>query len=58
VIDPCRCERPSGGETDAALAAVTINEAVEIARRFGSSDSPRFVNGILDRLAKSRQAGA
>jgi len=40
------------------LAAVTINEAVEIARRFGSSDSPRFVNGILDRLAKSRQAGA
>ena len=35
--------------------AVTINEAVEIVRRFGSSDSPRFVNGILDRLAKSRQ---
>lgn len=27
-----------------------INEAVELARRFGSADSPAFVNGILDRL--------
>lgn len=36
--------------------AVVINEAVEIARRFGSKDSPRFVNGILDRLAKPPQA--
>lgn len=31
---------------------VAINEAVEISRRFGSADSPRFVNGILDRIAK------
>lgn len=31
---------------------VAINEAVEIARRFGTTDSPRFVNGVLDRLAK------
>lgn len=32
--------------------AVAINEAVEIAKRFGTSDSARFVNGILDRLAR------
>lgn len=27
---------------------VAINEAVEIAKRFGSDDSPSFINGILD----------
>lgn len=32
--------------------AVTIDEAVEIAGRFGSSDSPAFVNGVLDRVAR------
>ncbi len=30
--------------------AVSINEAIEIARRFGGSDSARFVNGLLDKL--------
>lgn len=34
--------------------AVAINEAVELARRFGSVDSPSFVNGILDKIAKAR----
>jgi N utilization substance protein B len=29
---------------------VCINEAIEIAKRFGSEDSGRFVNGILDRM--------
>lgn len=29
-------------------ASVTINEAVEIAKSFGSNDSYRFVNGVLD----------
>ncbi len=27
---------------------VVINEAVDLARRFGSAQSPQFVNGILD----------
>ena len=27
---------------------VAINEAVEIAKRFGSNDSPSFINGVLD----------
>jgi N utilization substance protein B len=30
---------------------VAINEAIEIAKRLGSADSPRFINGVLDRLA-------
>jgi transcription antitermination protein NusB len=33
-------------------ASVTIDEAVEIARRFGSEDSPAFVNGVLDHIAQ------
>jgi N utilization substance protein B len=31
---------------------VAINEAIELAKRFGTTDSQRFVNGVLDRVAK------
>ena len=37
-------------------AHVSINEAVELAKKFGTSESRGFVNGILDRLA--RETGA
>ncbi len=30
---------------------VVINEAVELAKRFGTAESPAFVNGVLDRVA-------
>ena len=30
---------------------VTINEAIEIARRFCSDEAPTFINGILDHIA-------
>jgi N utilization substance protein B len=30
---------------------VIINEAIEIAKKYGSEDSPAFVNGVLDRIA-------
>jgi N utilization substance protein B len=29
--------------------SVTINEAIELAKQFSASDSPGFINGILDR---------
>ena len=29
---------------------VTINEAVEVAKRYGTEESPSFINGILDRI--------
>ena len=32
---------------------VAINEAVELAKRYGELDSSKFVNGILDRIAKT-----
>lgn len=35
---------------------VAINEAVELAKRFGTSDSGRFVNGVLDRIARGTQS--
>ena len=30
---------------------VVINEAVELAKRFGAAESSAFVNGVLDRIA-------
>lgn len=30
---------------------VTLNEAIEVAKKFGGAESAKFVNGILDRLA-------
>jgi len=31
---------------------VAVNEAIVLAKRYGDTDSPRFVNGVLDRLLK------
>jgi N utilization substance protein B len=33
-------------------ARVVLDEAIEIAKRFGSDESGRFVNGVLDRVAR------
>lgn len=32
--------------------AVILDEAVELAKRFGSDESSKFVNGVLDRIAE------
>ncbi len=32
---------------------VTINEAIELAKRFGAEDSAAFVNGLLDKFNKA-----
>lgn len=37
--------------------SVSINEAIEIAKRFGSDDSPNFINGVLDKLARLAHDG-
>jgi N utilization substance protein B len=36
--------------SDDVPAKVAINEAIEIAKRFGAAETPAFVNGILDRV--------
>ena len=38
-------------QTDDVPRAVILDEAVELAKRFGSEDSGSFVNGVLDRIA-------
>lgn len=40
------------GETPAEIA---IDEAVEIAQRFGGDASPGFVNGVLDAIARGER---
>lgn len=38
---------------DDVPAGVAINEAIELAKRFGADDSPAFINGILDAVRKT-----
>ncbi len=33
-------------------ASVTLNEAIEVAKKFGTEESGSFVNGVLDHIAK------
>jgi len=39
------------GELD---TAVIINEAIEITKAFGTEQSPKFINGVLDAISKSK----
>jgi len=41
------------GELD---SAVVINEAVEITKAFGTEQSPKFINGVLDAISKDKPA--
>lgn len=38
-------------------AAVIIDEAIEVAKKFGSADSGAFINGILDSIRKENETG-
>ena len=42
-------EKENGAEIP---AAVIINEALEIAKRFSAAESPQFINGILDSIRR------
>ncbi len=35
---------------------VAINEAVELAKKYGDLDSGKFVNGVLDKINKTKKA--
>lgn len=39
------------GELD---SAVIINEAIEVTKAFGSEQSPKFINGVLDAIARDK----
>ncbi len=36
-------------------AGIAINEAVEIAKVYGSEDSPRFINGLLGKMVRNNE---
>ncbi len=35
--------------------AIVINEAVELAKKLGTDQSPKFINGVLDAIAKEKR---
>ncbi|MBQ6949130.1 MAG: transcription antitermination factor NusB [Firmicutes bacterium] len=37
-------------------ASVSINEAVELAKKYGSDESARFINGVLGKVLKEKNA--
>lgn len=39
-------------------APVSLDEAIEIGKRFGSADSANFINGVLDQIAQARNLKA
>ncbi|MFP4507632.1 MAG: transcription antitermination factor NusB [Candidatus Acetothermia bacterium] len=39
---------------DDTPAEVVMNEAIELAKEYGTDNAPEFVNGILDRIWKER----
>lgn len=41
-----------------SAAAVVIDEAIELARRFSGEKSSKFINGVLDAIRKSREGSA
>jgi N utilization substance protein B len=34
------------------VPGVAIKEAVEIAKKYGSEDAPRFINGVLGKMVR------
>ncbi len=42
-------------EVDEVAIAVTIDESVELAKAFGSEESPKFINGVLGRVASKME---
>lgn len=42
--------------TDDIPPKVSINEAVELAKKYGDLESSKFVNGILDKIHKTEKA--
>jgi len=37
---------------------VAMNEAIELAKKYGDKDSGKFVNGVLDKISKTKEKDA
>ena len=40
--------------SDAVPVSVSINEAVELAKKFGGDDDPSYINGVLGSVARAK----
>jgi N utilization substance protein B len=38
--------------------SVVINESIEIGKRYGTKDTPAFLNGILDKISRTYRPGS
>ena len=47
--------RSTACDEDPLDTAIVINEAVEIAKAYGTDESASFVNGVLGRIAREEQ---
>ncbi len=45
-------------QADKIDVGIAINEAVELAKRFASDRSPKFINGVLGKIARDMQGEA
>ena len=45
------------GDSQEVPAAVSIQEAIVLAEKYGTQESPRFVNGVLDAIRKALHEG-
>ena len=54
-VSGLRCQTHGAVEIEGG-DPVVIDEAIEIAKKFGTKDSGRFVNGVLDGFVKRRAA--
>ncbi len=45
-------------EPEPSPVAAILNESIELARRFGTEESPKFVNGVLDKISRGKGQGA
>ena len=52
MLELAVAEMAFGGEED--LDSVIINEAVELAKKFGGEEDYQFVNGVLGTIARGR----
>ena len=53
--DVVLCVGQAAGRSAVTPERVAINEAVEIARKYGGNESPSFVNGVLAKLVTEKQ---
>ena len=56
--DPAARRSPSSSIATTFRRKVVINEAVELAKRYGAADSFKFVNAVLDKTARELRSDA